>query len=100
MIFEIIVILPSYPIFPPATMTDETCPVCKSSKYLNPKLTLLVSPCYHRMCETCINRLFLHGNAPCPICGTVLRKGNFVVATFEDLRVEKEVRIRKVVQKA
>lgn len=76
------------------------CPVCKSTKYLNPKLTLLVSPCYHRLCETCINRLFLHGSAPCPLCGTILRKGNFVVATFEDLVVEKEVRIRKIVSKA
>lgn len=79
---------------------DETCPVCRGSRYLHPKMVLLVSPCYHRLCETCINRLFLHGNAPCPLCGTVLRKGNFVQATFEDLRVEKEVRIRKVVQKA
>ena len=79
---------------------DETCPLCKSTKYLNPKMTLLVSPCYHRLCETCINRLFLHGSAPCPLCATILRKGNFVVPTFEDLKVEKEVRIRKIVSKA
>jgi CDK-activating kinase assembly factor MAT1 len=76
------------------------CPLCKSTKYLNPKMVLLVSPCYHRLCETCINRLFLHGSAPCPICATVLRKGNFVVPTFTDLMVEKEVRIRKIVSKA
>lgn len=79
---------------------DEICPVCKSTKYLNPKMNLLVSPCYHRLCETCINRIFTHGSAPCPICATILRKGNFVVATFGDLVVEKELRIRKIVSKA
>ena len=78
---------------------DEICPVCKSSRYLNPKMVLLVSPCYHKMCETCVNRLFLHGSAPCPICSTALRKGNFVLPVFEDLLVEKECRIRKIVGK-
>jgi CDK-activating kinase assembly factor MAT1 len=48
-------------------------------------------------CETCINRLFLSGPAPCPICKTTLRKSNFVVQTFDDLYVEKEVQIRKKV---
>lgn len=79
---------------------DEMCPLCKSTKYLNPKMVLLVSPCYHRLCETCINRLFLHGSAPCPLCATILRKGNFVVPIFTDLKVEKEIRIRKIVSKA
>ena len=79
---------------------EEMCPVCKSTKYLNPKLTLLVSPCYHWLCETCIERLFRHGSSPCPLCGTTLRKGNFVVPLFGDLVVEKELRIRKIVSKA
>lgn len=29
---------------------DDQCPVCKSDRYLNPKLRLLVSSCYHKMC--------------------------------------------------
>ncbi|TPX63924.1 hypothetical protein SpCBS45565_g06243 [Spizellomyces sp. 'palustris'] len=58
-------------------------------------MKLLVSPCFHKMCETCINRLFLQGPAPCPICKVILRKSNFVAQTFEDLYVEKEVQIRK-----
>lgn len=63
---------------------------------MNPKLRLLVSsPCYHKMCESCIDRLFTLGPAPCPICNTVLRKLAFTPQTFEDLDVEKEVSIRK-----
>lgn len=41
-----------------------------------------------------MDRLFLGGPAPCPICGTILRKANFVSQKFEDLRVEKEIQIR------
>ena len=29
---------------------EDECPVCKSDRYLNPKLRLLVSSCYHKMC--------------------------------------------------
>ena len=31
---------------------DDQCPVCKSDRYLNPKLRLLVSACYHKMCPS------------------------------------------------
>lgn len=75
-------------------MTEETCPVCKSDRYLNPNMQLLVSPCYHRVCSTCVERLFAHGSAPCPVCGTLLRRSNFVIPSFEDLYVERECRIR------
>ncbi|KAG1774296.1 CDK-activating kinase assembly factor MAT1-domain-containing protein [Suillus placidus] len=64
---------------------DDQCPVCKSDRYLNPKLRLLVSSCYHKMCESCIDRLFTLGPAPCPICQKVLRKLAFTPQTFEDL---------------
>ncbi|KXN90476.1 RNA polymerase II transcription factor B subunit 3 [Leucoagaricus sp. SymC.cos] len=78
---------------------DDQCPVCKSDRYLNPKLRLLVSSCYHKMCESCIDRLFTLGPAPCPICNKVLRKLAFTPQTFEDLGVEKEVAIRRRVAK-
>ncbi|CEI87603.1 Putative CDK-activating kinase assembly factor MAT1 [Rhizopus microsporus] len=78
---------------------DAQCPVCKSDKYLTPNLKLLVSPCFHKMCESCIDRLFSHGPAPCPICQQILRKNQFMSQIFEDLAVEKEVRIRKRVAK-
>ncbi|CAG8709196.1 2106_t:CDS:2 [Acaulospora morrowiae] len=74
---------------------DESCPICKNTRYLTPTMKLLVSECYHKMCESCIDRLFANGAGPCPKCGITLRKINFVVPTFEDLSVEKEVRIRK-----
>ncbi|KAJ7349266.1 CDK-activating kinase assembly factor MAT1-domain-containing protein [Mycena albidolilacea] len=78
---------------------DDQCPVCKSDKYLERKLRLLVSSCYHKMCESCIDRLFTLGPAPCPICNKVLRKLAFTPQTFEDLGVEKEIAIRRRVAK-
>lgn len=33
----------------PRQSMDDQCPVCKSDRYLNPKLRLLVSACYHKM---------------------------------------------------
>lgn len=47
------------------------------------------------MCESCIDRLFTLGPAPCPVCGKILRKLAFTPQTFEDLGVEKEVAIRR-----
>ncbi|KAG0706333.1 CDK-activating kinase assembly factor MAT1-domain-containing protein [Suillus ampliporus] len=78
---------------------DDQCPVCKSDRYLNPKLRLLVSSCYHKMCESCIDRLFTLGPAPCPICQKVLRKLAFTPQTFEDLTVEKEIAVRRRIAK-
>ncbi|PPQ74207.1 hypothetical protein CVT26_004498 [Gymnopilus dilepis] len=78
---------------------DDQCPVCKSDRYLNPKLRLLVSSCYHKMCESCIDRLFTLGPAPCPICNKILRKLAFTPQTFEDLSVEKEVAVRRRIAK-
>ncbi|KAI9452320.1 CDK-activating kinase assembly factor MAT1-domain-containing protein, partial [Russula earlei] len=78
---------------------DDQCPVCKSDRYLNPKLRLLVSSCYHKMCESCIDRLYTLGPAPCPICSKTLKKMTFIPQTFEDLTVEKEVAIRRKLAK-
>ncbi|KAF2870265.1 CDK-activating kinase assembly factor MAT1-domain-containing protein [Massariosphaeria phaeospora] len=89
---------------PPQTDTSsDICPVCKSSRYLNPNMKFLVNPeCYHKMCESCVDRIFSHGPAPCPIagCKRTLRKARFRKQTFEDLKVEREVDIRKRVAKA
>ncbi|KAI9620491.1 hypothetical protein H4Q26_013703 [Puccinia striiformis f. sp. tritici PST-130] len=78
---------------------SDVCPVCKSDRYLNPDLRLLVSKCYHKMCESCIERIFSLGPEPCPICGQILRKASFAPQTFENLAVEKEVVIRKRISK-
>ncbi|KAI9848918.1 MAG: TFIIH/NER complex subunit [Thelocarpon superellum] len=82
----------------PSAVEDDICPVCKSSRYLNPNMRFLVNPeCYHKMCESCVDRIFAHGPAPCPVagCHRTLRKQRFRKQTFEDIHVEKEVDVRK-----
>ena len=61
-------------------------------------MRFLVNPeCYHKMCESCVDRIFSHGPAPCPVagCARTLRKARFRRQTFEDLHVEREVDIRR-----
>ncbi|MCJ1317406.1 TFIIH/NER complex subunit [Xylographa vitiligo] len=90
------------PSTPFADRPKEICPVCKSSRYLNPKMRFLINPeCYHRMCESCVDRIFSQGPAPCPIagCGRTLRKARFRRQTFEDLKVERECDIRARIEK-
>ncbi|KAL9059838.1 MAG: hypothetical protein Q9162_000908 [Coniocarpon cinnabarinum] len=80
--------------------SNDICPVCKSSRYLNPNMKLKVNPeCWHRMCESCVERIFGHGPAPCPIagCKRTLRKARFREQTFEDVKIEREIEIRKEV---
>lgn len=86
----------------PRNIDDEgenaICPVCKSSRYLNPSLKFLInSECYHIMCTSCVDRLFTSGPAPCPVagCHKTLRKRGFHPAFFADLNIEREVDIRK-----
>lgn len=79
--------------------SDDKCPQCKTDRYLNPRLRLLVSPCYHKMCESCIDRIFSLGPAPCPECGKKVSKVQFTAQTFQDLGVEREVAVRRQVAK-
>ncbi|EST06602.1 Cdk-activating kinase assembly factor MAT1, centre [Kalmanozyma brasiliensis GHG001] len=79
--------------------SDDKCPQCKTDRYLNPRLRLLVSPCYHKMCESCIDRIFSLGPAPCPECGKKVSKVQFTAQTFQDLGVEREVAVRRTVAK-
>lgn len=61
-------------------------------------MRFLVNPeCYHKMCESCVDRIFSHGPNKCPIagCKRTLRKHRFREQTFEDIQVEREVDIRK-----
>ncbi|MCJ1267113.1 TFIIH/NER complex subunit [Lobaria immixta] len=77
---------------------DDICPVCKSSRYLNPSMRFLVNPeCYHKMCESCVDRIFSQGPAPCPVagCARTLRKQRFRKQNFDDIQIEREVDIRR-----
>lgn len=61
-------------------------------------MQFLVNPeCYHKMCESCVDRIFSTGPAPCPVagCARTLRKQRFRRQTFEDLKIEREVDVRR-----
>lgn len=40
---------------------DIACPRCKTTKYRNPSLKLMVNVCGHGLCESCVDLLFLKG---------------------------------------
>lgn len=76
----------------------DMCPICKTDRYLSPDVKFLVNPeCYHRICESCVDRIFSLGPAQCPYkgCDKILRKNKFKTQIFDDVEVEKEVDIRK-----
>lgn len=88
----------------PTMLDDEAlkdmCPICKTDKYLSPNMNFLINPeCYHKICESCVDRIFALGPAPCPYpkCGKILRKNKFKEQIFDDLRIEKEIDIRRKV---
>lgn len=88
----------SYANVPSLSGNLDFCPVCKSSRYLNPELRFLVNPeCYHKMCTSCVDRIFSSGPAPCPVagCARTLRKQRFRKQTFDDIQIEREVDIRR-----
>lgn len=80
-------------------MEEQSCPRCKTTKYRNPKLKLLVNVCGHKICDSCVDVLFTRPSAACPECNTPLRRNDFRLQQFEDLIVEKEVDVRKKVLK-
>lgn len=74
---------------------DAACPRCKTTKYRNPSLRLMVNVCGHALCDSCVELLFVKGSAVCGECGISLRRANFRVQLFEDAYVEREVDVRK-----
>ncbi|KAF5399787.1 MNAT CDK-activating kinase assembly factor 1 [Paragonimus heterotremus] len=75
--------------------STQTCPSCRSSKYTNPQLKLMVNTCGHSLCENCVEVLFVRGSGLCVQCKTPIRKANFRYQLFEDPSVQKEVELRK-----
>lgn len=80
-------------------MDDQMCPRCKTTKYRNPSLKLMVNVCGHTICDNCVELLFVRGAGTCPECKTPLRRNQFRVQIFEDSVIEKEVDIRRRVMK-
>lgn len=80
------------------TDDDEACPVCKTTRYFNKDMEFRINTeCYHRMCKTCVERIFKDGPNQCPYagCHKTLRLRGFKEAYFGDLAVEREVDIRR-----
>lgn len=48
-------------------------------------------------CESCVDVVFTRPTAPCPECGTALRRTLYRDQQFDDPAVEREVDIRKKV---
>jgi CDK-activating kinase assembly factor MAT1 len=66
-------------------------------------MKFLINPeCYHRMCQSCADRLFSHGPGPCPIhgCNRTLRRNKFREQRFEDIKIEREVDVRRRIAEA
>ncbi|KAI0105956.1 CDK-activating kinase assembly factor [Daldinia grandis] len=80
---------------------DDSCPVCKRIRYLNAEMEFLINPeCYHPMCINCVNNIFSKGPAQCPVatCTKTLRQRGFRSAFFKDLKIEREVDLRRRIQ--
>lgn len=78
--------------------SKDMCPICKTDKYLSPNMNFLINPeCYHKICESCVDRIFSLGPAPCPYlkCDKILRKNKFKKQVFDDIQIEREIDIRK-----
>jgi len=78
---------------------DQVCPRCKTTKYRNPTMKLMVNVCGHNLCESCVELLFVKGSGSCPECDIPLRRTNFRLQLFEDANIDKEVDIRKRILK-
>ncbi|KAI9228760.1 MAG: CDK-activating kinase assembly factor MAT1-domain-containing protein [Piptocephalis tieghemiana] len=75
---------------------DETCPICKSTRYTNPNLRIFISPWGGLICENCIERLHVTGPAKCATCNNkIARRQLYRIPTFSDLAVEREVWTRQ-----
>ncbi len=45
-----------------SAMDDQECPRCKTTRYRNPSLKLMVNVCGHALCENCVELLFVRGS--------------------------------------
>ncbi|KAK5045286.1 hypothetical protein LTR84_009392 [Exophiala bonariae] len=84
------------------TLAPNKCPVCGSDPRTHPGLRFKINTkCYHRICEGCVDRNFSSGKAECPVggCHVNLWKREWRTQTFEDLKIEREVEIRKKVNR-
>ena len=65
-------------------MDELSCPRCRTTKYRNPSLKLLINVCGHALCEACVELTFTRDSAPCFECGKNLKRSAFRTQLFED----------------
>lgn len=65
-----------------AAMDELACPRCRTTKYRNPSLRLMVNVCGHALCDNCVELLFVKGSGACPQCNVPLRRGQCLTFTF------------------
>ena len=77
-------------------MNSALCCSCHADRFINPEIELLMSTCFHLMCTKCIDRIFVVGRqTQCPQCHQVIKKHLFQLQLFEDISIEKDLKIRK-----
>jgi len=69
--------------------------MCKTTKYRNPSMKLMVNVCGHALCESCVELLFAKGSGSCQECRIPLRRADFRLQLFEDASIDKAVDIRR-----
>ena len=77
-------------------LNELKCPVCRNDSFLSPNIKIYISPCFHKICEQCLIKIFGVEYAPCPECGIQLIRINFISSTFESIEVEREIKIRRL----
>jgi len=72
------------------------CSACHVDYYYNPDVRVFFSAvCDHRVCESCITRLFQPGPYKCPACERQLVAEDFSQEPREARQVESEVKVRR-----
>ncbi|ORZ36248.1 CDK-activating kinase assembly factor MAT1-domain-containing protein [Catenaria anguillulae PL171] len=74
---------------------DVTCHSCHFNRTIAQDRKVLVTLCFHKICQLCLGRILRSGKGVCPKCGREIRQSDVQAQKFEDLFVDREVRVRK-----
>lgn len=78
---------------------NDVCSACHVDYYYNPNIRILFSAiCDHRVCESCVKRLFQRGPYKCPACDRQLRASDFNQEAKEARQVDSEVKVRRQIR--
>ncbi|KJE94046.1 hypothetical protein CAOG_004743 [Capsaspora owczarzaki ATCC 30864] len=72
---------------------NDFCPFCKTDVYFLQNAEMLVTPCGHKL------QHFTQLTMPCLVCKRLVKRTELARQTFQDLGVDREVKIRRNVMK-